>query len=310
MLAPYIAYNWPLQSLRGGACQAGLPLTRHEREDRRQAGESDRLAATSNLVHSYGAVSSAVDDVRVSNAYDAVGHAPMGRKEAISSVVLADVEREEDMDRGVWHALRHPWVWMILFTALATSASSTFLRPLLVEKVVKDLHGSVMFVGVLFSLWALVRLLSESISLTLLSRRIGVRAAGVVGFVVTVFGFHVLGKVGLLSVGFLIIAVGTGMGAVVTVTDLAITTRTDVDGVTHSLSLLASFTFVVGDVVGLIGGGYLYEVRGSFERSVESWTRFLTLGCAVVMTPYVLGKLVQWLGLWGFLAASMRTSEG
>lgn len=248
---------------------------------------------------SYGAVSQVGDGRLAPHVRESQEHAHLSsRKEVHDHGISVDIDREHGVDRGMCHALRHPWVWMILFTAFAMSASSALLRPLLAERVMRDLHRSVMFTAMLFSLWAVVRLFSESLSIALLPRCIGVRATGVVGFVFTVFAFHVLGKAEMTSLGFLIVAYGTGMGVVVTVTDLATTTRTDVDGVAHSLSLLASFTFGLGDVMGLVIGGYLFKARGSFEDVVQSWTGFLTVGCGIVTAPYVLGKLMQWCGMW------------
>lgn len=209
-----------------------------------------------------------------------------------------DAAELEEYDPGVLYALRHPWVWMVLFTMMISAASVSFVRPVLTPRVTDDLGGSRMFGASLFSLAALVGVVSESLATAVLSPRVGIRSTVVLGLLICLAGFRLLARKAWIAAAVVLLIAGSSSSLVMTLTDLSQTTQVNVVGVSNSLNLLAAVTFSVGEIGGTLAAGVLYDARGSFEETVVVWSHFLAVACVIVVTPYLIGILLQCLNPW------------
>lgn len=222
----------------------------------------------------------------------------------LSDTEFADPDEEDEEDPGLLHALRHPWVWMILFSLLVAASSASFLRPVLTPRVMDELQGSRLFAAALFSLCAFFGVVSEWLTAMVLSAKIGIRNTVILGLLVCLGGFRVLAEGSLIAVAVILIAAGSSTSLVLTVTDLSQTTQVRVSGISNSLSLLAAFIYSVGEIVGTVVAGVLYDTCESFEEAVARWYRFMVGACAIVLAPYLLGLFLQCLSPWMFLVSS------
>lgn len=290
-LALYIALVLPAENVSSQL----LLATGSDAELFPSGQEGHRLVSTEEGAASgYGAIA-AIDDATAKPLQATQHQAPEPEE-----------EEEDEEDPGVLHALKHPWVWMVLFSMLVAASSASFLRPILTPRITDELQGSRMFAASLFSLCALVGVVSESFAITVLSVRLGIRNTVILGLLVCLGGFRILGEKSLLSFAVILVVTGSSTSLVLTVTDLSQTTQVNVIGISNSLSLLAAFTFSVGEILGTVAAGLLYDAYGSFVESVARWCRFLVIACAIVLAPYLMGLFIQCLSPWMFLVTARR----
>jgi len=178
---------------------------------------------------------------------------------------------------------------------VVSAASTSFLRPVLTPFVTDELNGSRLFAASLFSLSALVGVISESVATTFISARIGIRNTVVLGLLICLAGFRLLQEQSWLTLAIVLLVAGSSSSLVMTLTDLSQTTNVDISGISNSLSLLAAFTFSVGEILGTLGAGLLNDHQGSFQLAVSKWSHFLLIACVVVLAPYLIGLVAQFL---------------
>lgn len=287
-LALYLTFVLPAENV-------GSQLNESDAEQSPSGQEGHRLVSTEEgAMSAYGSTAD----------YDNAAAKPLRTTQP--QAPDSDEEEEDEEDPGVLHALKHPWVWMVLFSMLVAASSASFLRPVLTPRITDELHGSRMFAASLFSLCALVGVVSESLAITVLSARLGIRNTVILGLLVCLGGFRILGEKSLISLAVILVVAGSSTSLVLTVTDLSQTTQVNVFGISNSLSLLAAFTFSVGEIIGTVVAGLLYDAYDSFEESVSKWSRFLVIACAIVLAPYLMGLFIQCLSPWMFLVVARR----
>lgn len=203
---------------------------------------------------------------------------------------------EEPIDPGIAYVLRHPWVWFLLFCMLLSASSSAFLRPLLAYWIVVEKHGTAANAALLFSMIAFAGAIAQPVASAGLAPRIGIRSTVLLGLGVSLVGFHALTAEWKYA-GVILVAVGASTSLVMSVCDLAITTKVQVSGEVNSLSLIAAATFSYGEITGTSLGGILWGLGNdrSFKSAVSMWSSFLSVVCVAIVSAYLLGLLVQWL---------------
>lgn len=275
-----------------------LPIIVPDVGEEERMDEMTRLAGSSPARERYGAIR---------------GPEHVRQKTVIYGVRYVDQSAAvRSTGRGPLFALKHPWVWVVLFSNVMMAASTGFLRVGVARAVDDGVGGGRMYAAGLFSLCAIVGVLSESLGTMLAGPRIGERKTTIGGILICVVGYGVLSKGWGLMAAAVLIAGGASAALVMTVTDLAKTTGIEVDGVVNCLSLMTGVMFGLGEIVGMIGGGWLYDLSGSFEKAAEVWHHLLGVGCALVMGAYAVGLVTHCMRpgtFWAFLWTGVQRPD-